>query len=213
MLREPGTSAESPGCDSQRSSDERDEAALLAGLRAASPEAFDTLVRTRAGRMLATARRFLRSEQDAADAVQEAFILAFQGIGRFEGQSKLGTWLHRIVVNACLMKIRSESRRPAVSLESLLPAFDKTGHHAAPVGRWRNAPDERALTDETRALVRRSIEMLPDDFRSVILLRDIEELSTEETAEILETTSGAVKTRLHRARQALRTLLDPHFSK
>jgi RNA polymerase sigma-70 factor (ECF subfamily) len=163
--------------------------------------------------MLTTARRFLRSEQDAADAVQEAFILAFQGIGKFEGQSKLGTWLHRIVVNSCLMKIRSESRRPAVSLESLLPAFDNTGHHAAPVGRWRNAPDERALTDETRALVRRSIDMLPDDYRSVILLRDIEELSTEETAEILETTPGAVKTRLHRARQALRTMLDPHFAK
>jgi RNA polymerase sigma-70 factor (ECF subfamily) len=213
MLSEPATSVESRGSEPQRSPDEANESALLAELRAGSPEAFETLVRTRAGRMLATARRFLPSEQDAADAVQEAFILAFQGIGKFEGQSKLGTWLHRIVVNACLMKIRSESRRPAVSLESLLPVFDKTGHHGTPVGRWRNAPDERALTDETRALVRRTIDMLPDDFRSVILLRDIEELSTEETAEILGTTPGAVKTRLHRARQALRTLLDPHFSK
>jgi RNA polymerase sigma-70 factor (ECF subfamily) len=199
--------------DAPQSTEDLDEAALPARLRAGEPEAFETLVRTRAGRMLTTARRFLRSEQDAADAVQEAFILAFQGIGKFEGQSKLGTWLHRIVVNACLMKIRSESRRPAVSLESLLPAFDRSGHHATPVGRWRNAPDERAMSEETRALVRRSIDMLPDDFRSVILLRDIEELSTEETAEILETTPGAVKTRLHRARQALRTLLDPHFSK
>jgi RNA polymerase sigma-70 factor (ECF subfamily) len=213
MLRGTSTSLESRDTGSPGSADEADETTLLAGLRAGAPDAFETLVCTRAGRMLATARRFLRSEQDAADAVQEAFILAFQGIGKFEGNSKLGTWLHRIVINACLMKIRSESRRPAMSLESLLPSFDKTGHHAAPVGRWRNAPDEQALTDETRALVRRSIDMLPDDFRSVILLRDIEELSTEETAQVLETTPGAVKTRLHRARQALRTLLDPHFAK
>jgi RNA polymerase sigma-70 factor (ECF subfamily) len=199
--------------DAPQSPDEKDEAALLVALHAGAPEAFETLVRTRGGRMLATARRFLRSEQDAADAVQEAFILAFQGIRQFEGQSKLGTWLHRIVVNACLMKIRSESRRPAVSIESLLPAFDSSGHHATTVRRWRDAPDERALTEETRALVRQSIDLLPDDFRNVILLRDIEELSTEETAQMLGTTPGAVKTRLHRARQALRTLLDRHFAK
>jgi RNA polymerase sigma-70 factor (ECF subfamily) len=144
--------------------------------------------------------------------VQEAFIAAFQALDRFEGQSQLGTWLHRIVVNACLMKLRSRSRKPEVSIESLLPAFDEAGHHSEAVRSWSKRPDEQLLSDETRGLVRRSIDSLPDEYRTVLLLRDIEELSTEETARMLKATPGAIKTRLHRARQALRTLLDPHFS-
>ena len=189
-----------------------DDSSLVAALRAGDPAAFESLVRNYAGRMLTTARKFVRSEADAADAVQEAFVLAFQAIGKFEGHSKLGTWLYRIVVNACLMKIRSDSRRPEVSLESLLPAFNRWGHHAASIRRWPHSPDEPLMSQETRALVRSSIDALPDDFRTVLLLRDIEELSTDETAEILAVSAGAVKTRLHRARQALRTLLEPHFA-
>src|SRR6266702_3027209 len=100
------------------------EATLVAALRAGDSAAFEALVRDYAGRMLATARRFVRGEQDAADAVQEAFLSAYQAIDKFAGQSKLGPWLHRIVVNACLMKLRSASRRPEVSLDSLLPTFD-----------------------------------------------------------------------------------------
>jgi len=198
--------------ESATSGEDGDEA-LVAGLRAGTPEAFETLVRKFAGRMLATARRLVRGEQDTADAVQEAFLSAFQAIAKFEGQSKLGTWLHRIVINACLMKIRSASRRPEVSLEGLLPTFDRTGHHTASFRRWQSAADEALLSEETRTLVRRSIDLLPDDYREVLLLRDIEELSTEGTAALLGTTTGAVKTRLHRARQALRTLLEPHFTR
>src|SRR5258708_6211701 len=125
------------------------EAVLLAGLRAGDPEAFETLVRNDAGRMLATARRLLRSEQDAADAVQEAFLSAFQAIDKFEGQSTLGTWLPRIVINACLMKIRSASRRPEVSLDGLVPTFNRWGHHANSVRRWQSAADEALLSEET----------------------------------------------------------------
>ena len=152
------------------------------------------------GPLRAVARRFLRSEEDCADAVQDAFLSAIQGISKFEGNSQLGTWLHRIVVNACLMKIRARSRQQEVSIDALLPNFDKSGHHAQTVRRWRNAPDAELLRDETRSLVRRCIDMLPDDYRTVLLLRDIEQISTEETAEILGATSGTVKTRLHRAR-------------
>jgi RNA polymerase sigma-70 factor (ECF subfamily) len=110
------------------------------------------------------------------------------------------------------MKLRARSRRPEVSIEGLLPAFDATGHHAHGVRRWRKPPDEELESEENRKLVRRLIDVLPDDYRNVLMLRDIEEFSTEEAAMALQITPGAVKTRLHRARQALRTLLEPHFA-
>jgi RNA polymerase sigma-70 factor (ECF subfamily) len=190
-----------------------DEVRLLTALRRRDPNAFEMFVRRFGGRMLSVARRYLHHEQDCADAVQDAFLSAFQAIDRFEGNSQLGPWLHRIVINACLMKLRSRSRRQEVSIEGLLPAFDAAGHHAHTVPRWRQPPDEQLQRDENRKLVRQAIDMLPDDYRSVLLLRDIEEFSTEEAAAALNTTPGAVKTRLHRARQALRTLLEPHFAK
>lgn len=188
-----------------------DESALVAALRRDESAAHETFVWRFGGRMLATARRFLPCEQDCYDAVQDAFISAFQAIDKFEGNSKLGTWLHRILVNACLMKLRSRSRRHEVSIDDLLPKFDDSGHHRRSMPRWRQPADDQLQCDETRTLVRRCIDMLPDDFRSVLLLRDIEELNTDETAATLKITPGAVKTRLHRARQALRTLLEPHF--
>jgi RNA polymerase sigma-70 factor (ECF subfamily) len=194
-----------------RSSEFGDEADLVAALRRKDATAYETIVRRFGGRMLAVARRYMTCEQDCADAVQDAFLSAFQAIDKFEGHSQLGTWLHRIVINACLMKRRSHSRRPEVSIEALLPAFDAAGHHAHAARRWTLPSDDRLQHDENRALVRRHVDMLPEDYRNVVLLRDIEEFSTEETAAVLNTTPGAVKTRLHRARQALRTLLEPHF--
>jgi RNA polymerase sigma-70 factor (ECF subfamily) len=196
----------------QRSADEaRDQASFVALLRDKDPAASESLVRQFGGKMLAIAHRYLRRNEDCADAVQEAFLSAFQAIGTFAGQSKLDTWLHRILVNVCLMKRRSRSRRQTCSIEDLLPAFDESGHHAQSIGGWRHGPDERLLRDETRALVRRCIDLLPDDYRTVLMLRDIEQLSTEETAKMLGDAPNTIKTRLHRARQALRTLLDPHL--
>jgi RNA polymerase sigma-70 factor, ECF subfamily len=191
--------------------DVSEHADLLAALRHEDSTAYQELVRRFGGQMLATARRLLRCDEDCADAVQEAFLSAFQALDKFEGNSKLGTWLHRIVVNACLMKIRARARRSEVSIEGLLPTFDESGHHANGVRRWKRSPDEQLLREETRSLVRRCIDMLPDDYRTVLLLRDIEELSTDEAASILGSAPGTVKTRLHRARQALRTLLEPHL--
>jgi len=183
----------------------------LARLRAGDSAACEEFVRRYGGRMLAVARRYLRCEQDAADAVQEAFLSAFRSIRDFAGDSKLGTWLHRIVVNVCLMKLRSSRNRPATSIESLLPAFDETGHHAQRISTWDSSPLERLHTEELRSTVRECIVRLPEAYRVVLLLRDIEELDTAETAQRLGISTAAVKVRLHRARQALRTLLDPIF--
>jgi RNA polymerase sigma-70 factor, ECF subfamily len=187
------------------------DAALLAALKSRAHASFEQLVRRFGGQLLATSRRFLRDEADCADAVQETFLAAFRAIDKFEGNSALGTWLHRIMVNVCLMKLRARTRRSEVSIDALLPTFDASGHHANAVRRWKDAPDHQLLRDETRLLVRKCIDSLPDDYRIVLLLRDIEELNTDETADILGATLGTVKTRLHRARQALRTLLEPHF--
>jgi RNA polymerase sigma-70 factor (ECF subfamily) len=188
-----------------------EDRALLARLRAGDGKAFEVLVRGHGGRMLTVARRLLRNEEDARDAVQNALLSAFRNVGRFEGQAQLGTWLHRIVVNAALMKLRGQRRRPEASIEELLPRFRGDGHHEGPVLEWSRRGDDEVARRERRALVRRSIDRLPDSFRVVLLLRDIEELDTGETARLLGISETAVKVRLHRARQALRTLLDPHF--
>jgi RNA polymerase sigma-70 factor (ECF subfamily) len=188
------------------------DADLLRRLRAGDEQAYEVLVRQYSGRMLAVARRFFGCEDDSAEAVQEAFCSAFQAIDRFEGSSALSTWLHRIVVNACLTKLRSRSRQRTIAIDALLPAFDERGHHMRAVAPWSDQPSHRMERAETQNQVRACIDLLPDDYRMVLLLRDIEELNTEQTAEMLGISVPAVKTRLHRARQALRSLLEPMFT-
>ncbi len=183
------------------------EAGLLERLRRGDEEACEILVRTHSGRLLSVARRYLKCEEDARDAVQEGFVAAFRAIGRFEGGSSLSTWLHRIVINACLMKLRSSRRRPVTSIEDLLPKFDESGHRVAEPEEWRESAETALDRSQTRRRVREAIAQLPEHYRSVLLLRDIEELSTAEAARLLNLTENAVKIRLHRARQALRTLL------
>jgi RNA polymerase sigma-70 factor, ECF subfamily len=181
---------------------------LLDALRAQDPTAPERLVREQTPRMLAVARRLLRNEADARDAVQDAFLCAFRSLARFEQACTLSTWLHRIVVNAALMKLRSRRRRPEEPIEPLLPQFLEDGHHASDPSQWLPA-DVLLERRETRDLVRAAIDRLPESYRTILLLRDIEDLDTEETARALDLTPAAVKVRLHRARQALRTLLDP----
>jgi RNA polymerase sigma-70 factor (ECF subfamily) len=184
-----------------------DEAELLRALRAGDAGAFETLVRREGGRLLSVARRFLRQEEDARDAVQDAFLQAFRALPGFSGEARLSTWLHRIVVNACLTKLRTRRRKPEEPIETLLPAFED-GHHAEYVAEWRAGADALLARRETRESVRACIDRLPESYRTVLLLRDIEELDTEEAARALDVSTGVVKVRLHRARQALRTLLE-----
>ena len=187
--------------------------ALLDRLRRGEADAFEALVRREMPRLLATARRLLRSEEDAKDAVQEAFVSAFRSIDAFEGAARLSTWLHRIAVNACLMKLRSRKRRPEESIDALLPRFLEDGHHTTHTPEWRD--DALALMErrEEREFVRACIDELPDSYRTVLILRDIEELVPADTATILGVSENLVKVRLHRARQALRALLEPRYQR
>lgn len=188
------------------------EAEILEGIRAGRDEAFDLLVRWQCGRMYAVARRIVRDDADAQDAVQEAFTMAFKAIDQFDGRAKLSTWLHRIVVNAALMKLRKQRRLREVSMDDTLPSYDGEGHRRNVGPAWEQTPDDGALESERERLVHEAIAQLPDSHRQIILLRDIEQYDTEQTAEMLGIRPGAVKTRLHRARQALRELLDPYMS-
>jgi RNA polymerase sigma-70 factor (ECF subfamily) len=185
------------------------EAAFVARLRAGDELAFADLVRREGGRMLAVARRMLRDDEDARDAVQAAFLSAFKALPNFHGESRVSTWLHRIVVNAALMKLRSRSRRPEDPIEVLLPRYLEDGHQAEPVAEAQETTETMLLRREVRQQVRAAIDRLPDSYRTVILLRDIEQLDTAETARVLGLTENAAKLRLHRARQALAKLLSP----
>ncbi|HVR39640.1 MAG TPA: sigma-70 family RNA polymerase sigma factor [Thermoanaerobaculia bacterium] len=184
---------------------------LIAGLRSGDAGAFERLVRLHTQPMLRVARRFLRSEEDARDAVQDAFVAVFRSIGRFEAGAQLSTWLHRIVINAALMKLRTQRRHPEEDIEDFLPRFKEDGHQLERSVPWTESADVMLERAETTEIVRNAIDKLPDTYRVVLLMRDIEELSTEETAEMLGITPNAVKIRLHRARQALRGILDPQF--
>ncbi|HEU4558721.1 MAG TPA: sigma-70 family RNA polymerase sigma factor [Longimicrobium sp.] len=188
-----------PAADSQ--------AELLERLRAGDEAAFERLVREQTPILLRVARRLLHSEEEARDAVQDAFVAAFRGLPSFRAESRLGTWIYRIAVNAALARLRARSGAPEVSLDDWLPRFVEDGHPTEPAAPWPadSGPERR----EVRERVRAAIDRLPETHRTVLVLRDIEELSTDEAAQALGITPGAVKVRLHRARQALRTLLDP----
>ncbi len=189
-----------------------DDAALLRRLKDGDEAAFAELVHLAGGRLLRLAKRMLGKDDDAEDAVQEAFISAFKALANFDGRSRLTTWLHRITVNACLMKLRGRPRRAEVSLDELLPSFQDDGHHQTAPKRWKPLDADPLESRELRDLVRARIDELPEAYRVVLLLRDIEGLDTAETAAALGTTVEAVKMRLHRARLALKALLEPHFA-
>ena len=190
-----------------------DNQKLLAALRAGQEWAFETMVRLYGGRLLAVARRFTRNDEDAQDVVQSAYLSAFRALSDFEGACQLSTWLHRIVVNTALMKLRSRRRKPEESIEDLLPAFREDGRHVEQFSEWCAPADQLMEREETRTTVRACIEQLPDNYRTVLMLRDIEEFSTQEVAETLGMTPTAVKVRLHRARQALSTLLRNEYAR
>ncbi len=186
-----------------------DEAELVEGLRAGDERVFETVVRTYGGRLLAVARRMLHDEEDARDAVQEAFINAYRSRASFKGDAKISTWLHSIVVNTALMKLRTRKRRAEEPINDYLPHFLPDDHHAEKFASWTEPVDVAISRKETAQMVRKAIEELPETYRTVVLLRDIEGLSTEETAKLVNTTPNAVKIRLHRGRLALRTLIAP----
>jgi RNA polymerase sigma-70 factor, ECF subfamily len=185
-----------------------DESALVAAAKAGDISAFETLVGRYERKIFRLTQNITQNREDAEDAMQEAFLKAFEHLQAFEGNSRFYTWLVRIAVNQALMKLRK--RRPnVVSLDEEVDA----GEDMVPreVEDWGPSPAERYAQTELSEILTKVIGELDPPFRIVFQLRDIEELSTEETAEALGLTVPAVKSRLLRARLKLRQTLNQYF--
>jgi len=187
------------------------ESEVLDGMRHGDDDAFELILRRYGARMLATARRLVGNEEDARDTVQDAMLSAFKAVGAFNGGAQIGTWLHRIVVNSALMRLRTRKRKPEASIEDLLPTYEADGHRVLQ-SRGEPFPDEALERTQLLSLLRSCAAELPDVYRQVYMLRDIEERSSEEVAEAMGLTTNAVKIRLHRARQALMTLVRARYA-
>lgn len=171
--------------------------------------AFDELVRRYKDKVYRLAYKILRHEEDAAEALQDAFLSAYRGIDKFKVESTFSTWLYRIATNASLMKYRKR-RDHHVSFEQSQSSDEDAESLQLPD--WSKQPLNELLNTETREVMEQGIERLPEELRTVFVLRDVEGLSNSEVATILDLTVAAVKSRLHRARIALRDRLNRYFA-
>jgi RNA polymerase sigma-70 factor, ECF subfamily len=186
------------------------EAELIAAAHASRQDAFTEIVERHSGTVYNLALRLVNNPQEAEEVLQETFISAFQALDRFEGRSQLGTWLYRIAYNAALMRLRRR-QVPTESLDE--PAVTEDGDMLPrQFADWSALPDEQLLGKEFHGVLEKALAALPNSLRSVFVLRDIEGLSTAETAEALGLTETNVKVRLHRARLALREKLSSYFA-
>ena len=169
----------------------------------------EELVRANIGWMLALAERLLRDRDLAEDVVQESFVRALGGLAKFEGRSSLESWLHRITVNTALSKLRQVKRLAEQSIDEHLPEFDRYDCRVESPWSYLASVDEIMESEDTRQRVHDAIGELPDSYRLILQLRDIEEYGTSEVAALLGISESNAKVRLHRARSALKKLLEP----
>jgi RNA polymerase sigma-70 factor (ECF subfamily) len=189
-----------------------DESALVAAAKAGDAAAFEELVNRYEGKIFRLTQNITQNQSDAEDAMQDAFMKAFQHLKDFEGGSRFYTWLVRIAVNEALMRLRK--RRPnQVSIDEPVSSHDGADETplAMQIRDWGPSPEQRYAQSEMGEILSKVIEQLEPIYRMVFLLRDVEEISTDETAKIVGISVPAVKSRLLRARLRLRELLNPYF--
>ena len=190
-----------------------DERTLVRQARQGSAAAFEEVLNRYEERVLRVINSIVKDPMDTEEVAQDVFLTVFDKIDTFRGDASFGTWIHRIAVNAALMRRRRDRPGVDVSLEETLPAFRTNGHIAVDVADWSAQADDPALRSETRAVIQQAVDELDSKYRTVFLLRDVEGFTTEETAGILELGVPAVKSRLHRARLYLRRALAAYFEK
>ena len=190
-------------------SEEKKEQQQLSNIQDVHEMDSEVLVRDHIGWMLALSRRMLGDHALAEDAVQDAFINAFRALDSFEGRSSLKTWLHRITVNACLTKMRQSKQRAEQAIDEYLPEFDQYNCRIEAPWNHLASVDDVLESEHLRDLVKTNILTLPEQYRNVLLLRDIQGYDTSEVAMLLGISVSNVKVRLHRARSALKKLLEP----
>ncbi len=152
-----------------------------------------------------------RNAMDAQDVTQEVLLTLFRKINTFQGKSTFSSWVYRITLNASYMKLRSKKKDQSISLDDLLPTYNGAGFQQEKIQDWSENTESLLFTNETKSVIQKAVDQLPEKEKVVFLLRDVEGLSTEKVSEILELTIPAVKSRLHRARLFLRKKLSNYF--
>jgi len=185
---------------------------LVARARTKDFAAFEALVDRYEDKIFRLAFRFVRNETEAKEIVQDTFLLVWRKLDTFKGDSQFGSWLYRVATNTALMRLRAQRRHPEISTEELpVDYLDNYGQVPAAGENWAKRPDDELQSDELRRRIQKAVDELPEIYRTVFIIRDVEGLSTEETAEVLEISIPTVKTRLHRARLALRDAITRYF--
>jgi RNA polymerase sigma-70 factor (ECF subfamily) len=185
-----------------------DEHELIKQLRAQNEAALGTFMAQYETRVFGLALRLTGNRQDAEEVLQDVFLTVFQKIDSFRGDSKLSSWLYRIATNAALMKLRKRPKVKEIPLaEELGPAMTDEGMIAEPVADWSRLPNDELDRKELGRRIEQAMNLLPADYRSVVVLRDVEGLSAQEACEILSLSEAALKSRLHRGRLFLRKQL------
>lgn len=188
-----------------------DESVLLAQSREGDTRAFAELVRRYEGRIFRLAQHITQNREDAEDVLQETFMKSYEHLDQFKGDAKFYTWIVRIAVNQALMKLRRRKTDKSVSLDEQIDTGEDT--IVREIAAWDEDPEQRYTREELHSILDRAIQSLDPPYRSVFVLRDIDELSTEETAEALGLSVPAVKSRLLRARLQLREKLTRFFKR
>jgi RNA polymerase sigma-70 factor (ECF subfamily) len=187
------------------------EATLVAEARAGRPEAFTELVNRYQRHIYRLALNITHNREDAEDVLQESFLKAYSHLHQFQGNSRFYTWLVRIAVNEALMKLRKRHADKSVSVDDVVETDDDLMPRE--IVEWRDTPEQRYAKVELQDILNEAIEGLEPAFRTVFVLRDVEDFSTEETAQLLNLSVPAVKSRLLRARLKLRHRLNKYFQR
>jgi RNA polymerase sigma-70 factor, ECF subfamily len=188
------------------------DAELVEALRREEPDAADRLVERYGDRVYRLAMRITGLNEDAEEAAQDALWTAARKIHMFKGESAFGSWIYRITANAAYQKLRTRRQKSAeIAMEDVLPSLDGDGRHFEPMDDWSNRVDEQALQGELRRVLQQAIEGLPADYRTALVLHDVEGLSNPDIAEALNISLPAVKSRVHRSRLFVRKQLADYL--
>ena len=189
------------------------EEILIEELRKGEPEAFDQVVEDYSNQIFRLAYGITHDAMEAQDIIQDVLVTLFRKINEFQGKSSILTWLYRVTVNASLDRVRKRKRRSEIlDLEEYLPKFKQDGHIAEDVVDWSQAPLDNLLNREAMEKIKEAIDSLPEEMRVVLIMKDVEGFQLKQICDVLELSLPAIKSRLHRARMALRGILASYFA-
>ncbi len=184
---------------------------LVKEMQAGKSEAFEEMVRSYQKRVYGLAYNLTHNQSDAEDVAQEVFLRVCNKINTFLGKSAFSSWVYRITLNVSFMRLKNQKKIQQIPLDNILPEYQEDGFHVGVVNDWSMKTDDVLLSSESRKIIQKAINQLPEKEKAVFVLRDVEGLPTEKVCDILELSASAVKSRLHRSRLFLRKRLSNYF--